>query len=171
MADLNLIRRAIAEERLAYLLLLQMRGYQVRSAELARLRQELRGDASPPPLGSHAAIQEAVTELQNVLALVDGYEEAKRRAIKVTLFRRGPIKLRMRPEHNHSRAHFHLEYKREHSASYAVDTLECLAGYIPRKHEDIALSWARQRKPDLKRAWQDLNSGDDIEWFGTDIEV
>lgn len=109
-------------------------------------------------------------ELQNVLALIDGYEEARQRAIKATLFCRGPIKLRMRPEYNHGRAHFHLEYKREHSASYAVDTLECLAGHMPRKYEDVALAWAESRKADLKRAWNDLNAGKDVEWFGVASE-
>jgi len=68
----------------------------------------------------------------------------------------------MRAERNHGRPHFHIEYKREYSASYAVDTLERLAGNMPRKYEKPVLQWASQRQQWLVDTWENLNAGEDV---------
>jgi hypothetical protein len=143
--------------QLAYLKYLRFRGYDVDQAQIESLRNEIRASVQfPEPLGYE------VLELQDYLAFFDSLEANAGQATKATLYNRGPIKLRMRPERNHSRPHFHIEYKRQYSASYAVDTLELLAGVMPRKFEYPMLEWARDNQASLLATWNRLNAGEDI---------
>ena len=68
----------------------------------------------------------------------------------------------MRPEHNHQRPHFHIEYKQQYSASHAVDTLERMAGDMPKKYEQPILEWAAKYQLSLAATWEHLNAGDDV---------
>src|SRR5688572_30924029 len=77
----------------------------------------------------------------------------------LTIARKEHTKVRIRPERNHPRAHFHIEYKREHSASYAIDNLERLAGYMPTKYERPILEWAAERRLSLQATWDELAAG------------
>jgi hypothetical protein len=71
--------------------------------------------------------------------------------------RKGCVELRMYKEDRHARPHFHIKYKREHAASYALDTFERLAGYMPRKYEEVILRVARGMGAQLMECWRSLN--------------
>ena len=82
--------------------------------------------------------------------------------IEILLLRKQYTKVFMRPEQKHQRAHFHVEYKQEYKASYAVDDLSLLAGYIPRKYETPIIEWARKFKSKLQETWDWLVAGKDV---------
>jgi hypothetical protein len=103
-----------------------------------------------------------LADLQQRLALVDLYSRARTgETIELLVLRRGDIKVRIRQEPNHGRPHFHIEYKQEFSASYAVDTLERLAGHMPSRYERPILEWAASRRPGLEATWHQLQRGGD----------
>jgi hypothetical protein len=104
-------------------------------------------------------LQQRLACVDFIVRLKEGNEGSR---IKISLYRLGDIRLVMRPEHNHQRPHFHIQYKREHAASYAVDTLECLAGSIPKKYEKPILEWASTNQQSLLVAWEKLQSGEDV---------
>ena len=60
-------------------------------------------------------------------------------------------------EQNHRRPHFHIKYKGEYSASYSVDTLERLAGEMPKRYEGPILEWASANREFLTANWEQLN--------------
>jgi hypothetical protein len=103
-----------------------------------------------------------LADLQLRLALVDLYSRSwAGESIELLLLRRGDVKVRMWQEPNHRRPHFHIEYKQEFSASYAVDTLERLAGSMPSRYENPILEWAASRRHGLEATWRELQcSGD-----------
>jgi len=53
-------------------------------------------------------------------------------------------------------------YKTEHAASYAIDTLELLAGDMPQKYEKPILQWASRNQKSLLLTWNDLKAGKDV---------
>lgn len=147
-------------QRVAYLKFIKSRGYPVDDEQIAEFEEEIRieeeklGESQKTWLGLSA-----VTELQRELAFVDLED---RESLKALILQLGFTKVRMRPEHNHQRAHFHIEYKRQYSASYAVDTLDRLAGDMPKKYERPVLEWAAKYRGSLNATWERLNAGDDI---------
>jgi hypothetical protein len=147
----------INRQRLAYLLYIRLRGYQVDPTQIESLRAEVRTSKR-----DQGPLEHELDELQDLLAFTDSIEANGGQATKATLYDRGPIKLRMRPERNHARPHFHIEYKREHTASYAADTLERLAGSIPRKYEEPVLAWAKENQAALLETWRRMNAGEDV---------
>lgn len=69
------------------------------------------------------------------------------------------LKVKINPEYNiHQRPHFHIEYKTEYSASYAINNFERLAGNLPRKYERIVLDWARSKQRHLIDMWNQLKN-------------
>ncbi|MBZ0090329.1 MAG: DUF4160 domain-containing protein [Thermoanaerobaculia bacterium] len=52
----------------------------------------------------------------------------------------------------HGRPHFHARYA-EHDASLAIDTLEVLAGSLPRRAMALVLEWAMLHRPELRGNW------------------
>lgn len=52
----------------------------------------------------------------------------------------------------HARPHFHARYA-EREASIAIDTLEVLAGGLPRRVLALVLEWALLRRPELRENW------------------
>ncbi len=54
---------------------------------------------------------------------------------------------------DHDRAHFHARYA-EHEASVAIDTLEILAGRLPRRVLALVLEWALLHRPELRENWE-----------------
>ncbi len=105
-----------------------------------------------------------VEQLQHALALADLLSRPNRQdgVIELLLLQLNHTKVRMRPENNHQRPHFHIEYKQLYSASYAVDNFECLAGQMPRKYEDPILKWASERQDALRATWEKLVAGEDV---------
>jgi hypothetical protein len=56
--------------------------------------------------------------------------------------------------HNdHSPPHFHAEYAGD-EASYVIETLECLAGSLPRRARALVLEWASMHRSELHRNWE-----------------
>lgn len=81
--------------------------------------------------GKRVICQRDIDELQLILSFTEKQPEENRENIKALLFKLNNITLRMRQEQNHARPHFHIEYKNQYSASYAIDTFEKLAGRSP----------------------------------------
>jgi hypothetical protein len=147
----------INRQHLAYLLYLKLRGCEIKESEIEALRAEVRS-----AIPAAEPLNHELAELQDLLAFVDSIEANQGQAVKATLYNRGPIKLRMRPETNHARPHFHIEYKQDYSASYAVDTLELLAGSMPQKYEKPMLTWAKENQVVLLETWNHMIAGGDF---------
>jgi hypothetical protein len=49
--------------------------------------------------------------------------------------------------------HFHAYYG-EHEVEIAIESLEVLAGDLPRRAMSLVIEWAVIRRPELRRAWQ-----------------
>lgn len=58
----------------------------------------------------------------------------------------------------HHRAHFHAFYQ-EHAAVFAVDTIECLSGSLPKAQQRLVEAWAEIHRAELQRDWVLLQSG------------
>ena len=103
-----------------------------------------------------------IEDLQRQLAQVDLLEIHKQRTsfIELLILPLNHIKVRMRPDKNHKRPHFHIEYKKEYSASYALnDDFSLLAGKMPNKYEKPIIEWAQNMKGPLLDTWNALKSG------------
>jgi hypothetical protein len=109
----------------------------------------------------------AIRSLRVRLAKVDERSTRARlasRGIKAKLIQsRDRITLRIYKEKNHRLPHFHIEFKKQYSASYAIATGECLAGDLPKKYEKTMLSWAVENSGLLQREWDKLNSDRQLE--------
>src|SRR5712692_11354061 len=112
-------RRFVLEEKgkhAAYLKYIKARGYAVDEEQLALFEEEIRVEAEN--LRESELIDEhAVSELQRQLAFVDLDSTPAGNNIKVLLLDLGCTKVRMRPDKNHQRPHFHIEFKRQYAAS------------------------------------------------------
>jgi Domain of unknown function (DUF4160) len=105
--------------------------------------------------------QRDIDELQLLLSLAD--PEPQRDEAFVTKKRFYSLQnthLTIDNSKNHSRPHFHLRYKNEYSGSYAIDNLECLAGFIPKKYEERMLEWASRHQRSLRLTWDKLQAGE-----------
>lgn len=54
---------------------------------------------------------------------------------------------------DHAPPHFHAIYG-EHEAQVRIDTLETLAGSLPRRAQALVLEWAQLRRSELWAAWR-----------------
>ena len=52
----------------------------------------------------------------------------------------------------HGPPHFHARYG-EHSAVIAIDTLEVVAGSVPRRVQALAVEWAMMHRSELRANW------------------
>ncbi len=122
------------------------------------------GDRMEQSYGEAILSETDVEDLQSRLALAELLDRPKRSedVIELLLFRKEHTKVRLRPERNHPRPHFHVEYKQEHNASYAIDNLERLAGFMPPKYESTVLAWATGRQASLRATWDALLAGQDV---------
>ena len=59
----------------------------------------------------------------------------------------------------HQRAHFHAYYQDE-AAVFAVDTIECLSGSLPKAQQRLVEAWAEIHRAELQRDWDLLQSGE-----------
>jgi hypothetical protein len=148
------------EDRLAYLYFVRSRGHAVADQELSDLRTEIFS------LNPKSDALNVFFELRARLAFL-GLEENKQ-AIKALLYDLNNISARMWQEPNHQRPHFQVNYKSEHNASYAVDTLERLAGEMPRKFEKEILDWAAGNQQNLLATWRSLQAGEDVRGLVTE---
>jgi hypothetical protein len=101
-----------------------------------------------------------VAELQGRLAAVDlaSRQMTSDPSLELLVLRKEHTELRMYKEAAHRRPHFHIEYKKEFAASYALDNFERLAGYMPKRYEDAILPLARAKRDQLIERWSSLNN-------------
>ncbi|MEW6323647.1 MAG: DUF4160 domain-containing protein [Acidobacteriota bacterium] len=52
----------------------------------------------------------------------------------------------------HKRPHFHAFYQ-EHAAVYAIDTIECLTGGLPKPQQRLVEAWAEIHRAELQHDW------------------
>ena len=113
--------------------------------------------------------QKDIEELHKRLSRIDLRDSFSRQGneenIELTVHKINYAKLKIQPEKNHWRPHFHIEYKQEHSASYAIDSLEKLAGNMPKKYEQPIIDWADEQRENLKATWDKLKAGKDVKEF------
>ena len=76
-----------------------------------------------------------------------------RRFVSISAVSTGPSK-----GQPHHRAHFHAYYQ-EHAAVFAVDTIECLGGSVPKAQQPLVEAWAEIHREELRRDWDLLQSG------------
>jgi hypothetical protein len=99
-------------------------------------------------------------ELQAKLAeadLISTTGSSKGRHLEILVARKGHVELRMYKETGHARPHFHIEYKQEYAASYALDSFELLAGYMLRKYAQEVLNLAKAQQGHLLELWASTN--------------
>ena len=159
--DINLFEKILNWQSLLYHWHLRSLGYSVESKieKLeAAIYPEIREGQNQNTLS-----QKDIDELQLLFAVAD-WESNKDRVFvtKAVVYKLQYIKLIILPDQNHKRPHFHLHYKTEHAASYAIDTLELLAGDMPKKYEKPMLQWASRRQKSLQLTWNDLKAGKDV---------
>lgn len=53
---------------------------------------------------------------------------------------------------DHPPPHFHAEYEHRR-AKYSIETLELLAGSLPRRVQAFVLEWAMIHRPELRENW------------------
>jgi hypothetical protein len=58
----------------------------------------------------------------------------------------------------HSRPHFHAYYQNQ-IAVFALDTIELLAGELPRRQQRLVEAWAELHQEELKADWHLLQNG------------
>jgi hypothetical protein len=58
----------------------------------------------------------------------------------------------------HHRAHFHAYYQK-HAAVFAIDTIECLGGSLPKAQQRLVEAWAEIHRSELRQGWDLLQSG------------
>jgi hypothetical protein len=101
--------------------------------------------------------------LQQALAFVDLTAESAASAsedFRFLLARFNHIKIQMYRERGpHKQPHFHIEFKREYRASYAIDTFERIIGYMPKRYEAPVLEWARSCQTQLTNCWDRIVAG------------
>lgn len=102
-------------------------------------------------------------QLQQALALVDlasEYRADDPDRLRFLIARFNHIKVQMYRERGpHKRPHFHIEFKREYRASYTIDTVERIVGYMPKRYEGPILEWARSMHTQLAVSWDRIAAG------------
>ena len=68
------------------------------------------------------------------------------------------IRMFMESGAQHHRAHFHAFYQ-EHAAVFALDTIECLSGSLPKAQQRLVEAWAEIHRAELQVDWVLLQSG------------
>jgi len=62
---------------------------------------------------------------------------------------------------NHNPPHFHAEYQ-EYKAEYNIQTLDIIAGQMPKRAHALVLEWASMHKKELKENWEKASIPDSI---------
>jgi hypothetical protein len=58
----------------------------------------------------------------------------------------------------HHCPHFHAYYQ-DHAGVFAIDTLECLGGHLPKSQQRLVEAWAEIHRAELQHDWDLLQSG------------
>jgi hypothetical protein len=59
---------------------------------------------------------------------------------------------------SHHRSHFHAYYQ-DQAAVFAIDTIECLGGGLPRAQQRLVEAWTEIHRGELEEDWRLLQSG------------
>ena len=68
------------------------------------------------------------------------------------------IRMYVEPQAPHHRPHFHAYYQ-ENVGVYAIDTIELIAGQLPRRQHRLVEAWAKLHQRELLTDWERLQSG------------
>ncbi len=68
------------------------------------------------------------------------------------------IRMYVEPQAPHHRPHFHAYYQ-ENVGVYAIDTIELIAGQLPRRQHRLVEAWAELHQRELLADWERLQSG------------
>ena len=68
------------------------------------------------------------------------------------------IRMYVEAGESHHRPHFHAYYQ-EHAAVFAIDTIECLGGGLPKPQERLVAAWVEIHRAELDHDWALLQSG------------
>ncbi len=68
------------------------------------------------------------------------------------------IRMYMEAGVQHHRPHFHAYYG-DDVAVYSLDTIEVLAGQLPKRQQRLIEAWAELRQTELEASWQRLQAG------------
>lgn len=68
------------------------------------------------------------------------------------------IRMYAEPSGPHHRPHFHAYYQ-EDVGVYAIDTIEMIAGELPRRQQRLVEAWAELHNEELLSDWERLQSG------------
>lgn len=77
--------------------------------------------------------------------------------LEFLVLRRDHVAIRLYKEQGHQRPHFHIKFKNEYQASFALDDFSQLSGHIPPKYLRDLLQWARENQNVLLKKWNELN--------------
>jgi hypothetical protein len=61
----------------------------------------------------------------------------------------------------HHRPHFHAAYQ-EHEAAFAIDTVELIAGSLPRRQRRLVEAWAELHQRELSLDWERMRAGEPL---------
>jgi len=64
----------------------------------------------------------------------------------------------MEVEERHSTPHFHAYYQ-EHVAVFGIESIELLAGELPRRQRRLVEAWAELHQQELMKDWNALQGG------------
>lgn len=106
-------------------------------------------------------------DLQESLAMIDLLNRpSKRGSLEILVKKLQDVRIKMSPDPNHQRPHFHIDYnKKFHAASIAVDDCTILAGEIPKSHLNTVLQWTQDNRGKLLTLWETLKEGKDAKPF------
>ncbi|MGI4789095.1 MAG: DUF4160 domain-containing protein [Janthinobacterium lividum] len=68
------------------------------------------------------------------------------------------IRMYMKAGVQHHRPHFHAYYG-DDVAIYSLDTIEVLAGSLPKRQQRFVEAWAELHQAELEANWQQLQTG------------
>ncbi len=68
------------------------------------------------------------------------------------------IRMYAEPQAPHHRPHFHAYYQ-EDVGVYAIDTIELIAGQLPRRQHRLVEAWVELHQRELLVDWERLQSG------------
>lgn len=153
--------QTVFRRRLLYLWGLRSLGYQCNDKDIEDLEKQVFSDIPEvDAVGRRVLCQKDIDELQLILSFTEQQPARNYEALKALFIRLNYTALKMYREQNHTRPHFHIEYKKQYSASYAIETLEKLSGNIPAKYEKPIMEWALRHKNFLLLTWNKLQTGE-----------
>jgi Domain of unknown function (DUF4160) len=66
------------------------------------------------------------------------------------------IRMYVEAGESHHRPHFHAYYQ-EHSAVFAIDTIQCLGGGLPKPQERVVEAWVEIHRPNWSTTGSSCN--------------